>query len=245
VARPKRTDLRSKLIDAAWDLFSSMGYDRATIESVIEKVGVSKGAFYHYFSNKEEVLDAVIDRIITQGLEELRLVVETQALSALGKLNSYISVSRRWRLANIGAVMAVAEVLYRDENIIIRHKIDKRIVALMKPLVSRILSQGVQEGVFDVADPEETAVLLLSMMNVMAEIQTRTLLERKQDPEVLSFLQRRANLNLEFVERILGAPKGSIERMSQGVFERISEAIHPDGEIRREESHGTPGSKSH
>lgn len=231
------------MIDAAWDLFSSMGYDRATIESVIEKVGVSKGAFYHYFSNKEDVLDAVIDRMIGAGLEVLKPVVENEELSALDKLNDYLAASRKWRPANLGTVLAVAEVLYRDENIIIRHKIDKRIVTLMKPLLSRILSQGVREGVFDVADPGETAVLLLGMMNVMAEIQTRTLLERKQDPEVLSFLQRRANLNLEFVERILGAPRGSIERMGREVFERVSEAIRPDGEIKREEGHEAPGSK--
>lgn len=240
-ARVRRTGLKSSLISAAWELFASSGYDATTIERIIDRVRVSKGAFYHYFSNKEEVLDAVVDRMILNGLEEIRPPAESESLPALQRLNAFLAASRKWRLANMGVVLAVGEVLLRDENIIIRHKIYKRIVEVSQPLLSRMILQGVREGIFDVADPEETSILLLHLMNVMSEIQTQTLLQSGQNPEGLALLRRRAGLYLGSIERILAAPKASIELVGDEVFEKAAKSIRPDGVNRKEDRHGAPG----
>ena len=52
----KRISTKEKIIEAAWDLFMDQGYDNTTLNEIIERSGTSKGAFYHHFRAKEDLL---------------------------------------------------------------------------------------------------------------------------------------------------------------------------------------------
>ena len=57
---PKKvSNTKSKIINAAWDLFYDQGYDNTTVDEIIEKSGTSKGSFYHYFSSKDSLLSTL------------------------------------------------------------------------------------------------------------------------------------------------------------------------------------------
>jgi AcrR family transcriptional regulator len=47
---------RSKLIDAALQLFSTSGYEHATVDDIAQAAGYSKGAYYFHFSTKDDIL---------------------------------------------------------------------------------------------------------------------------------------------------------------------------------------------
>src|SRR5208283_202867 len=53
---------REELLDCAQELFLGLGYDNTTVNDVIARAGVSKGAFYHYFTSKEAMLEALAER---------------------------------------------------------------------------------------------------------------------------------------------------------------------------------------
>ena len=54
---------RQKIVAAAKNLFSTHGYSEATIDDIITAVGITKGAFYHYFKSKEIICIEIIDDI--------------------------------------------------------------------------------------------------------------------------------------------------------------------------------------
>ena len=60
---------RATLISTAWQLFANGGYESTTISSVIEALGVSKGAFYHHFQSKRALLDAVVQELTEHAVE--------------------------------------------------------------------------------------------------------------------------------------------------------------------------------
>ena len=62
---------REELLDCAQALFLARGYDNTTINDVIARAGVSKGAFYHYFTSKEAMLEALAERFARRSLEQL------------------------------------------------------------------------------------------------------------------------------------------------------------------------------
>lgn len=218
-------ETKGSLIEAAGELFARNGYDGTPVQAIIDNVGVSKGTFYHYFSSKEDILDAVVERMTREGFNQMAASVQDASVSALEKLNRFFAACWRWKLADIDVVIEVARVLYRDENIIIRHKMDKRTVALVSPPLASIIAQGVEEGVFEVADPEETAVLILHLGNSVADMQVKSLLELGDKPENMAVMERRINLYMNVLERILGAPKGSIKEVGKGFLEKISGAV--------------------
>ena len=46
----------AEFLDVAQQLFFSQGYERTTVQEIIDTVGVAKGTFYHYFDSKQAIL---------------------------------------------------------------------------------------------------------------------------------------------------------------------------------------------
>lgn len=56
---------REAIVEAAFRLFLERGYESTSLARILETVPYSKGAVYHHFTNKEALLDAVIERFFT------------------------------------------------------------------------------------------------------------------------------------------------------------------------------------
>lgn len=52
----QRRATRAKLVEAALELFSTSGYEHATVDDIAQKAGYSKGAYYFHFSTKDDIL---------------------------------------------------------------------------------------------------------------------------------------------------------------------------------------------
>jgi hypothetical protein len=104
-------------------------------------------------------------------------------------------------------------------------KIQALAASLCVPLLADIIRQGIDEGVFDPPNPEETARLIMQLCLSMQDAQMRSLLESEMSEEALTVLQQRIDLLIEMLERMLGAPTGSIERLR---FIDALRAIEPD-----------------
>ena len=78
---------RGELIDCAQRLFLSQGYERTTINEVISATGLSKGAFYHHFRSKEDLLEAIAGRFAQQSLGFVEALQADETLGALARLN--------------------------------------------------------------------------------------------------------------------------------------------------------------
>ena len=92
-----------RILDAAQRLFLEKGYEATTIQDIVSALGgLTKGAVYHHFKSKEEIMDAVEDRMFAEnnpfeavrgrvglsGLEKLREVVRlNQADAARAQMN--------------------------------------------------------------------------------------------------------------------------------------------------------------
>jgi AcrR family transcriptional regulator len=82
---------RAELINCAQGLFLTRGYERTTINDVIAATGLSKGAFYHHFRSKEDLLEAIAARFARESLSFIEALQADDSLDALRRLN------RLWR----------------------------------------------------------------------------------------------------------------------------------------------------
>jgi AcrR family transcriptional regulator len=67
VAKGRAT--RDRLIEAGRDAFGRDGYDATSIAAILAAAGAAKGALYHHFANKEQLFDAVLDRVVEEIAE--------------------------------------------------------------------------------------------------------------------------------------------------------------------------------
>jgi AcrR family transcriptional regulator len=78
---------RETLISAARSLFAERGYDATSIEAVLERAEVSRGALYHHFGGKEELFAAVLDGIY-DTIDERVAVASANQPSAMAALQA-------------------------------------------------------------------------------------------------------------------------------------------------------------
>jgi hypothetical protein len=144
-------------------------------------------------------------------MREITEAVADTSAGAVVRLNRFLNTSKVWKLEHFGLWREVAAVLLRDENAPMLRKIQAQSASLSVPVLA-IIRQGIDEGVFDPPNPEETARLILQLGLAAQDAQLRGLLEEMSE-RTLEVLQARADLHLEMLERMLGARAGSVQRL--------------------------------
>ncbi|MBS3787082.1 TetR/AcrR family transcriptional regulator [Candidatus Bipolaricaulota bacterium] len=215
------TEMRKdKLLEAASDLFLEKGYRDTSVNSIVESIGVSKGTFYYYFDSKVEVLDGLVDKFGEPIYEKIDGIIEKNSLNAIEKLNRIFSTSSRLKLNNKEDLRKIFHLMYRPENLRLRDKIQKQSVERSAPKVAKVLKQGIEEGTLDTELPEEASRLILHMGTNLQEEMSELLLDDEAKVEAKIFISKyRAYENA--IERVVGAPVGSIELMEEADLKRF------------------------
>jgi AcrR family transcriptional regulator len=211
----EHTAKRNEILDVALQLVYSKGYDKMTIQDILDQLQMSKGAFYHYFESKADVLEALVERMVTEQVEShLIAIVHNPELTALEKLQRYFDTAVQWKTSQKDLVMELTRIWYSDENALARQKMFNMMVAHVTPLFVEIIKQGVQEGIFSTPYPEYASQVNINLIQGLGDTFARMLLsEKAKDRDALQQAQKLIAAYNDALERILGAPKGSFHLM--------------------------------
>jgi AcrR family transcriptional regulator len=228
VKEDERAVKRSEILETAKRLLYTKGYEQMSIQDILDELHISKGAFYHYFASKQDLLEGLIERIYLEGEQVLLPILNDPTLPAVDKLHLYFDTAARWKTTQKAYLLALLRVWYADENAIVRQKIQATMLERIGPLLSRIVHQGIQEGVFATGFPDEAGAIIITLMYSLGDAFAAVLLESEPLPGEVQRLEGMTRAFNDALERVLGAPQGSLQLMD---METINEWI----EIPRKE----------
>src|SRR5262245_18142520 len=90
----KPTVRRAEILKTARDLFLKKDYDKTTMQDFMNQLGIAKGTIYHYFKSKEELLEAVIEDIVTEHLLAMETVMHEVKGNVLDKMEALVKAGR-------------------------------------------------------------------------------------------------------------------------------------------------------
>lgn len=168
--RAREKALRKKaILDAAKEVFFEQGISRATVDDVAARAEVSKGTIYLYFPSKESLLAHLLLEGLTFLLRDLRRARQRHAtkppeaqLRALA--DTYLRFAQR-RPNYFRLIMAFDRGRFQEQ---IPQDLSQRIVARSNQclgVVSDVVQQGMEDGVFQAADPWLSAGILWAGLN--------------------------------------------------------------------------------
>lgn len=202
-----KQNLKEEMLNKALDLFAEIGFKKTSVNKIVHGLGVSKGAFYHYFESKDELIRELVKRYVDSVVQFPQDIVEHPSMDAIEKINQLIHAfiayksersemrARYKKLASVSDNLELREMIYND--------VIQRSIA---PYV-QIFEQGVREGVFDVHYPEYTArVWLTSVMKFNADV-TKAL----ESGEPIEKLDSELAFMEELLERLIGVEKGAVK----------------------------------
>ena len=186
---------KRELLEIAYRLFLSKGYENTSVDDIIDEAGIAKGTYYYYFESKEQTLEEVIGMMIEK---------ETEAAEAV--LDSPLPVPQKM-VGVIASIQPAPEekpiegALMRPENIVMHQKIKRKLVEKVVPLLSRVVEEGVEQGIFACDNiPERVRMMLILSNEIFDEG---------------SFTDRDVDVFIDITEKLLGAQTHSLEFVRQ------------------------------
>ncbi|AXO93168.1 TetR/AcrR family transcriptional regulator [Bacillus anthracis] len=193
---------RKEILETAERLFLTKGYTKTTVNDILKEVGIAKGTFYHYFKSKEEVMDEIIMRIIKEDVAKAKVIVSNPNIPVLEKLFRVL-MEQSPKSGDIKDKMI--EQFHQPNNAEMHQKSLVQSIIHLSPVLTEILEQGIEEGIFSTSYPQETIELLLSSAQVIFD---DGLFQWKPEE-----MMRRVKAYIKMMEVSVGAKEGSFNYM--------------------------------
>lgn len=146
---------KDEIIKIALELFLKKGYEKTTITDIMKKTNLSKGGMYHYFSSKEDILDAVIKKAAQE--EELSLREQARVSQTLEEKLALLLYPN---ILTSNYLMDFQLFTETHKKSLLYYKVREERRAYGTRYLTELIDQGIEQGEFTTDYPEEVSSLL-------------------------------------------------------------------------------------
>jgi AcrR family transcriptional regulator len=207
---------KSELIEAAETLFREEGYRQTSVSDIVKKVGVAQGTFYYYFQSKDDILNAVVDHYIDIYRRSLEWLLARDDMDPCRK----IEIVANTALAMHKYDPRLAEFLHAEENLATHQRYMMKSISVVIPLITAIVGQGKEAGIFDLRYPRESVEML-----VYAFMYLEDAVALSEDDERYRDMIQAAE---DILTRVLGVEPGRL-RLDPSEASNLLRLIHSHG----------------
>lgn len=152
------------ILDTATRLFVQKGYERTSIQDIINNLGgLSKGAIYHHFKSKEEILIAVTNKMTEVSNKMLFKIRNAPNMTGKEKLKKLLEDSVN-RPAHDEIFSAAPNI--KSSPALVSSILMESVETVAPEYVLPIIKQGIEDGSIQTEYPEELAELIMLVGNV-------------------------------------------------------------------------------
>lgn len=145
-----------RILDTAQRLFLEKGYEQTTIQDIIDNLGgLTKGAIYHHFKSKEEIIDAVSDRMFFAN-NPFEAVRDRKDLNGLQKLREAIRLNQSDRERTNLTVQSIP--ISKNPRLLMEMINSNR--KILTPYYQELLEEGNRDGSIHTEYAKEIAELM-------------------------------------------------------------------------------------
>lgn len=158
----KSNNSKEKIIESAFSLFLSKGYDATSTQDIINRSGLSRGAMYHHFKSKEDILRNITEGFYSHMRDFLEQLVADTTLTAKDKMMKMITHSvddyTHNQMVNCYWSEKIPFALLEEVRYL------NNVCALY---LGKIIAQGVENREFECEYPQELAEILILAVDVL------------------------------------------------------------------------------
>lgn len=196
---------RNEILDVAEELFGSKGFDQTSTNDILEKVGIARGTLYYHFKSKEDILDAMIERMNNQLLAVAAKIASQQTIPVLERLvRTIMALNVDNSLGN-----EVMQQVHKPQNALMHQKMQEKLVSGITPIVTKLVEEGISQGMFHTDFPAEAVEMCMIYSNTAFD----DLFEQSE-----AQTRQRIDGFIYNVERLLGTEEGALKNALMEIF---------------------------
>ena len=168
---------RRELIDTAERLFMEKGYEHTAISDIVKELNLAQGTLYYYFSSKEDILEAVVEKSIADLEQSVNRLIQNGNADEVALLNEAINEILRF----VSQRNDFIDFLHQDINAVMHAKLEKATVERIVPILSELVAKGNAKGRFNIENPTETVEFLsTALVNIFHQPDINTDQQRRE-----------------------------------------------------------------
>ncbi|PEB47769.1 TetR family transcriptional regulator [Bacillus pseudomycoides] len=197
----KAEERRNEILDAADELFGRKGFDGTSTNDILEKVGIARGTLYHHFKSKEDIMDALIERYTVRILGAAKGIAADKSITVNERI---IRVVMALNISD-GNGKEIIEHIHKPQNALMHQKIQKVIINGVPQILTGIIREGIEQGLFNTPYPYECMEMVVAYTNTVFDGDMVNLTNEELASRIQAFVFN--------VERLLGVESGSLMYM--------------------------------
>lgn len=201
----KPEERREEILNAAEHLFRARGFESVQVSDIVASLGVAQGTFYYYFPSKDDVMMAILERnwsrFATMASGYAQSLGQDPLSRLVGLMRGFFTpVDSEFAVESYFGDGAGPEVAARFHA-----KFDEMRLRMFEPVISGLVAEGIQQGVFSPLTHARRIVEVV-FMGVSAYMHAHS-----HEMVSSSSAREAAGAIGELLERILGLPRASID----------------------------------
>ena len=142
---------RNEILDVAERLFATKGFDNTSTNDILDEVGIARGTLYYHFKSKEDILDAMIERISKRLVAKAKAIAENKEIPVLQRMTMAIMALN----LNNDLGREVMEQVHRTQNALLHQKMRENLLTGVNPVITGLVKEGIEQGICRTDYPAE------------------------------------------------------------------------------------------
>lgn len=151
-----------QILNISMKLFMEKGYEKTTIQDIVDELGMSKGAIYHHFKSKEDIVEAIWTQGVDVYYDWEKKFKKSSFANAKERLENIFIYSLKNEYKQ--KADAVSMPFLQNPKFLSYHL--NRTLNVAPPLFIEIINEGNADGSFKVENPKEVAEIMCLLLNI-------------------------------------------------------------------------------
>ena len=150
---------KSEILDVAELLFGTKGFDGTSTTDILNMVGIARGTLYYHFKSKEDILDAIIERMTCSLVAKANEIAGKKDVPVLQRLTLMMLALN----VNNDLGHEIMEQVHKPQNALMHQKMQTRLLAGINPIITALIEEGIAQGICQTDHPAEVAEMTYSI----------------------------------------------------------------------------------
>lgn len=202
----KAEERKNEILDAAEKLFGAKGFDHTSTNDILNEIGIARGTLYYHFKSKEDILDAMIERITRQLIAKATDIVQKKEIPVLQRLTMTIMALN----VNNELGLEVMQQVHKPQNALMHQKMQETLLSGVNPLITGLIEEGIQQDIFRTDYPAEAVEMTMLYSSTAFDSMT-VYTEEERQRKIVAFIYN--------LEQLLGMEHGSMQSAILPIFQ--------------------------
>ena len=139
---------KNEILDVAERLFGTKGFDGTSTSDILNEIGIARGTLYYHFKSKEEILDAMISRMMSRLIEKAEVIAVQKNIPVLERL-TMMMLSLNVSDGNFG--QELLKQIHKPQNALMHQKMEKSLLFGINPIITDLI-RDLKDDFFEFAE---------------------------------------------------------------------------------------------